>query len=140
MDVTNMDDSSQEQNQEPQNYETISIIIFATEVTLIIIGITGNTLCFAVTIKTNLGKMSSTVYLSVLAVCDNVILLWCNIIGSLMSSELWFGKDVRNVHFVFCWGIEYVDYWLSQLSSWCLVAFTVERVVAVFFPYKYEIS
>ena len=46
-----MDNSSQGQNQEPQNHETISIIIFATEVTVIIIGITGNTLCFAVTVK-----------------------------------------------------------------------------------------
>ena len=140
MNATNMDNRSQEINQEPQNYETISIITFVTEATVIIIGLIGNSLCFAVTLKTDLRKISSSVYLSVLAVCDNVILLWCCVIGNLLLSEVWLGKDLRYVHLVFCWGIEYVDYWLSQVSSWCLVAFTMERVVAALFPHRYGMS
>ena len=139
IDVANFHNGTQEHNQKPQNYETISIIIFTTEITLVILGLLGNSLCFAVTVKTNLRKMSSTVYLSVLAVCDNVILLWTNVVGSLMSYDLWLGRDVRHLHPVFCWGLEYVQYWLSQLSSWCLVAFTIERAVAVLYPHKYEL-
>ena len=137
--VTQMDNGSQEQNQEPQNYKTISIVIFTTEVTLVILGVIGNSLCFAVTVKTNLRKMSSVVYLSVLAVCDNVILLWTNVVGSLMSYDLWIGKDVRHLHIVFCWGLVYVEFWLPQLSSWCLVGFTIERAVAVLYPHRYKL-
>ena len=134
-----MDNGSQEQNQVPQNYKIISIVIFTTEVTLVILGVIGNSLSFAVTVKTNLRKMSSVVYLSVLAVCDNVILLWTNVVGSLMSYDLWIGKDVRHLHIVFCWGLGYVEYWLPQLSSWCLVAFTIERAVAVLYPHRYKL-
>ena len=131
--------SSQEQNQDPHDYKTISIVIFTAEVVLVILGVIGNSLCFALTVKTNLRKMSSVVYLSVLAVCDNVILLWTNVVGSLMSYDLWFGKDVRNLHTVFCWGLLYVEFWFPQLSSWCLVAFTIERAVAVLFPHRHDL-
>ena len=99
-----------------RNYKTISIVIFTTEITLVILGLTGNFLCFAVTVKTKLRKMSSTVYLSVLVVCDSVILLWTNVVGSLMSYDLWLGKDVRHLHLVFCWGLGYAEYWLPPVK------------------------
>ena len=137
--VTNIYSGFQEQNQEQQNYKTISIVIFTTEITLVILGLVGNSLSFAVTVKTNLRKMSFAVYLSVLAVCDNVILLWTNVVGSLMSYDLWYGKDVRHLHLFFCWSLGYAEYWLPQISSWCLVAFTIERAVAILYPQRYPL-
>ena len=136
MNVTKFDNCSEEHIEEPQNYKTISIVIFTTEVTLVILGVIGNSLCFAVTVKSNLRKMSFVIYLSILAVCDNVILLWTNVVGSLMSYDLWFGKDVRHLHIVFCWSLGYAEYFFPQVSSWCLVAFTIERTVAVLYPHR----
>ena len=135
--LTESDNWTEETKHNSKNYETTRIVIFIIEFILVILGLVGNSLCFAVTVKTNLRKMSSTVYLSVLAICDNM-LIYLTIVRTLIPSDLWLGKETTRLHVVLCLSTEYMDYWFPQLSSWCLVAFTIERAVAVLYPHRYE--
>lgn len=137
MNVTKLDNGSEETKHDSQKYETLSIVIFTIEFILVVLGLTGNSLCLAVTVKTNLRKMSSTVYLSVLAICDN-LLMYITIMRTLIPSNLWFGKDTARLNVALCLSLEFMNFWLPQLSSWCLVAFTIERAVAVLFPHRHE--
>ena len=138
MSVTELDNVTEETKDDSHNYETISIVIFTIEFILVILGFFGNSLSFAVTVKTNLRKMSSAVYLSVLALCDNMV-TYLTVVRTLLPSDLWLGKQPTSLHVALCLSTEYMDYWLPQLSSWCLVAFTIERAVAVWYPHKYAL-
>ena len=138
MNVRKLDTGTEETNHDTQNYKTISIVVFTIEFILVVLGLTGNSLCFAVTVKTNLRKMSSAVYLSVSAICDN-LLMYITIMRTLIPSNLWLGKDTARLHVALCLSLEFMNYWVSQLSSWCLVAFTIERAVAVLFPHRHEL-
>ncbi len=53
-------------------------LVFAIYTLLVATGFVGNTLLFLVTAKTSLKKLSTSVYLSVLAVSDNAVLLFSN--------------------------------------------------------------
>ena len=123
-------------NYHHDNYKTIRITIFSVEVLLLTIGLIGNSLSFLVTVKTNLRKLSTTVYLSVLSVCDNVVLLVIVLAKNILSSEILLGIDIGHIHLSLCWIYNYISYWIPQLSAWCLVAVTFERTVAVLIPHK----
>ena len=139
MNVAKLDNGTEEIKHDSQKYETLSIVIFTIEFILVVLGLTGNSLCLAVTVKTNLRKMSSTVYLSVyLSICDN-LLMYITIMRTLIPSNLWFGKDTTRLHVALCLSLEFMNFWFPQLSSWCLVAFTIERAVAVLFPHRHEL-
>ncbi|ELU00670.1 hypothetical protein CAPTEDRAFT_64377, partial [Capitella teleta] len=97
---------------------------------IIIIGLIGNTTSFVVFTSTHLRKLSSSVYLAALAVADNgfllsVFIMWTvNIDFDLHSKPGW------------CQLFVFLTYFFSFLSVWYVVAFTVERFIAVCFPFK----
>ena len=80
-----------------ENYKTVSIVVFTVEVSLVVIGLIGNSLSFAVTVKTDLRKLSTTVYLCVLAVCDNIVLLVIIIDRNILGSDLLLGRSITNL-------------------------------------------
>ena len=134
MDYTFAGNSTMDDASGGQDYKTLSNVLLVIDLSLVVIGFIGNSLSFAVTVKTELRKLSTAVYLTVLAIADNFVLLVT--LSFIMSSEYLFGVDIRDQHISLCWLTNYLPNWMTQLSAWCLVAVTMERTIAVLFPHK----
>jgi hypothetical protein len=98
--------------------------------TLIVLGTLGNCISVFVFFTTKLRKLSSSFYLAALAVSDTGFLIalfvsWLNSIG----------VPLFNTSGV-CEMDNYLIYVCSFLSAWLVVAFTVERFIAVRYPLR----
>ncbi|KAJ1525386.1 hypothetical protein ONE63_010201 [Megalurothrips usitatus] len=95
---------------------------------LVTLGSLGNCLCVIVFFSTKLKKLSSSYYLSALAISDTCALV--------SVAATWF--DLVDIPFFntegFCQLFVYMKCVCSFLSVWFVVAFTVERFVAVSYP------
>ncbi|EDW34793.1 GL12712 [Drosophila persimilis] len=93
-------------------------------------GSIGNILSVFVFFKTKLRKLSSSFYLAALAVSDTCFL------GGLFAQWLNFlNVDIYNKNY-FCQFFTFFSYLASFCSVWFVVAFTVERFIAVIYPLK----
>lgn len=121
-------------------YDGVTVTFFIGELTIyldlyivpviIVLGLIGNTCSFLVFVTTHLRSLSSSVYLSALAVSDNGFLI-CVFISWLNNVHVHLYH--RNV---WCQLFVYLTYVFSFLSVWYVVGFTVERYIAVCFPFK----
>ena len=97
---------------------------------IVMIGILGNVTCFFVFVATYLRRMSSSIYLAALSVTDALFLLttllaWMdNVKIDIYHRQGW------------CQLLTYVGFVTSFLDVWYVVSFTVERYIAVCFPFK----
>ncbi|KAL6419930.1 hypothetical protein ACFW04_011047 [Cataglyphis niger] len=96
---------------------------------IILLGLVGNLLSCVVFLKTHLKLRSSSYYLAALATADfgflmSLLLVWLN------STVGWrvFNNDG------WCETLVYISAVCSSLSVWLIVAFTVERFIAVQYP------
>ncbi|XP_045105750.1 growth hormone secretagogue receptor type 1-like [Portunus trituberculatus] len=95
---------------------------------LVTVGVTGNVASVLVLSSPKLRALSSSCYLSALAASDTgflaaLLLSWLTLVGhDLYGRPGW------------CQGIVYATYVTTFLSVWLVVAFTVERFVAVCYP------
>ena len=112
------------------------VVLLVVNAIFITFGFLGNTLSFLVTVKTDLKQLSTAVYLTTLAVTDNIVLLVTAMVHTILESNLVLGASVKSVHSALCLGISFLQYWVPQLSSWCLVAITLERTLAVLLPHR----
>lgn len=98
--------------------------------TLVLTGSIGNILSVLVFFKTKLRKLSSSYYLAALGISDTCFLL--------ISFSHWL--SLADVTFysqnIFCQFFTYFSGVCSFLSVWFVVAFTVERFIAVLYPLK----
>ena len=97
---------------------------------VVLIGLIGNTLSYAVFRGSYLRRYSSNVYLAALAWSDNIFLLCV-----LLSWTYLIGLDIYNKE-GWCQSLVYFTYVTSFLSVWYVVAFSIERYIAVCFPLK----
>ncbi|XP_021194707.2 G-protein coupled receptor 183-A isoform X2 [Helicoverpa armigera] len=98
---------------------------------LVLLGSIGNIISIYVFYATKLRLQSTSVYLSVLAVSDTLFLLnllppWLLAMG---ITDFFHRKG-------FCQIIVYGSYTSCCLSAWLVVAFTIERFVAVLYPLR----
>lgn len=94
------------------------------------IGLIGNGLSLAVFMGSYLNRYSSSVYLAALAISDSLFLV-CLLFS--YSSEV--GSDIYNTE-GWCQALTYLTYITSFLSVWYVVAFSLERYIAVCYPLK----
>jgi len=91
---------------------------------LVIVGLVVNLFCILVFAKTRLNKMLSSRHLIILASVDSAALV--------LTAMFEFKLD----HKIHCGIMTYLYYVASTMSTWCVVSFTVERFIAVYFPLK----
>lgn len=97
---------------------------------LVLTGSIGNILSVLVFFRTKLKKLSSSHYLAALGISDTCFLLlvlvnWLNVVGISLSNQ-----------YIVCEVYIYLSGVCSFLSVWFVVAFTVERFIAVLYPLK----
>jgi 7 transmembrane receptor (rhodopsin family) len=97
---------------------------------LTFVGTIGNILSVIVFSKTKLSKLSSSYYLTALAVSDT-----CFLIGAFVSWLNYVNINIYNKNY-YCQFFTYLSGLCSFLSVWFVVAFTVERFIAVLYPLK----
>lgn len=95
---------------------------------LVHLGILGNGMSVVVFFRTKLRKLSSSYYLSALAISDSIFLMALFIVWLSMVDV-----DLFNQHGS-CQLVVYITGVCSFLSVWLVLAFTIERFVAVRYP------
>ncbi|XP_052846534.1 galanin-like G-protein coupled receptor npr-9 isoform X1 [Drosophila gunungcola] len=93
-------------------------------------GSIGNILSVVVFFKTKLRKLSSSFYLAALAVSDT-----CFLAGLFAQWLNFLNVNIYNRNY-FCQFFTFSSYLASFCSVWFVVAFTVERFIAVIYPLK----
>lgn len=93
-------------------------------------GTIGNVLSVLVFVRTKLRKLSSSYYLAALSISDTVY-LFCN----LMQWTNTLNINIYNRNGP-CQVFTFVSSMCTALSAWLVVAFTVERFIAVRYPLK----
>ncbi|KAK2163009.1 hypothetical protein LSH36_87g01024 [Paralvinella palmiformis] len=96
--------------------------------TIIVMGLVGNLISFAIFIFSVLKKLSLSVYLATLAVSDCLFLLSLAVVWTDHSGLGLFHRPG------WCQVTVYVSYVCSFLSVWCIVSYTIERYIAICHP------
>jgi hypothetical protein len=97
---------------------------------LVFFGSIGNILSVIVFFKTKLRKLSSSYYLAALGISDT-----CFLLGAFASWLNYVNINIYNREY-YCQFFTYISGLCSFLSVWFVVAFTVERYIAVLYPLK----
>jgi 7 transmembrane receptor (rhodopsin family) len=97
---------------------------------LVFFGSIGNILSVIVFFKTKLRKLSSSYYLAALGISDT-----CFLLGAFASWLNYVNINIYNRQY-YCQFFTYISGLCSFLSVWFVVAFTVERYIAVLYPLK----
>lgn len=97
---------------------------------LVLVGSIGNILSVIVFFRTKLRKLSSSYYLAALAISDT-----CFLCVTFVSWLNYIDIDIYSRNY-YCQFFTYVCSLCSFLSVWFVVAFTVERFIAVLYPLK----
>ncbi|XP_055914205.1 cysteinyl leukotriene receptor 1 [Eupeodes corollae] len=129
--LTTNDTSQQHQQQYPKIIDAVAhYLTFYYTPIIVFGGSIGNILSVFVFFKTNLRKLSSSFYLAALAVSDTLYLL--------ATFASWLGYVEVNVYNrdVLCQFFVFTSSLCSFCSVWYVVAFTVERFIAVMYPLK----
>jgi hypothetical protein len=97
---------------------------------LVLLGSIGNIISVCVLFGRKLRNLSSSYYLAALGINDT-----CYLIVALISWLSYIQINIYNQKY-YCQGLTYVSGMCSFMSVWLVVAFTVERSIAVLYPLK----
>ena len=115
---------------------TEELIYLVVKMTIVLIGFLGNGLILVVMCNNAFNKTSTSVYLSALAICDNLMLFSGPLVVDIFPSGLTLNLDLRTLHLSSCWILKFLVYWSRHMSSFCLMSITMERVIAILKPHK----
>jgi len=108
----------------------------------VVCGLIGNTLSVLVFSSPEMRQMSSNVYLLALAVSDSVYLVSVFLGRLLTAIQCWYFPhvplDLRNHSQFFCVLQQYLSDLFADYSTCLILAFTVERGYAVFYPIAFK--
>lgn len=124
-------------HQEPP-LQNNSVILFSVFASLIVLGLVGNCLILIGMANNKFNKMSTSVYLAVLAALDTLTLFSGPFVLDILPSDIWLNFNVRNYSLIFCMATDYILYTSANMSSWMIVAITVERFIAIVMPHRWD--
>jgi len=121
----------------------MSIRIFiGASLTFVASGMVGNTLSVLVFSSPEMRQMSSNVYLLALAVSDSLYLVSVLLGRLLTAARCWYFSyaplDLVNHSEFFCVFQQYISDLFADYSTCLILAFTVERGYAVFYPVEFK--
>lgn len=109
--------------------EKAGVLNFYYTPILVVLGTIGNLVSVSVFYNSKLRLQSTSQYLSALAISDTVFLF--QLLPPWLNAGHWTGLFHKEG---FCQIFIYISYVTCCLSAWLVVAFTVERFVAVIYP------
>ena len=112
------------------------IVHFLAVTFLVLVGFMGNTLILVVMRNRKFDRTSTNVYLSILAICDNITLFCGSFSSRILNSDILFLVNLERVHIPLCWIWRFFIISARHMSSWCLVLITVERMIVILKPHK----
>ncbi len=101
------------------------------------IGLTGNTLSFSVMLRKQMRKTSTSIYLIILSIFDNIVLFDGIVLNILLPSPLFLEYVLVIENKATCKIITLVEYIAPHVSVWCLVLVTTERLLVIYYPHRY---
>jgi len=117
-------------------------IYFGATLAFVVIGLVGNALSMLVFSSREMQGVSSNVYLLTLAASDSCYLISVFLSKTLTTLRCWFfidsALDIVNRSDVSCVLLQYLCDLFSDNSTCVILAFTIERAVAVFKPMRYK--
>jgi len=124
-------------------HEMMSIrIYFGATLVFVVVGLVGNSLSMLVFSSREMQGVSSNVYLLTLAASDSFYLVSVFLSKTLTTLRCWYfiesELDIVNRSDVSCILLQYLSDVFSNNSTCVILAFTVERAVAVFRPMRYK--
>ena len=105
-------------------------------IVIAIVGFVGNSLSFCVMLRRQMRKTSTSVYLLVLAIFDNLVLFDGIVLHILLPSPLSLQYFLSAENTAICLFITFLEYLAPHVSVWCLVLVTTERLLVIYFPHK----
>ena len=123
-------------NVSDKNVGTIRSIYVTLMMTIVSFGFVGNALILVVMCNKSFSKTSTSVYLSVLAVSDSLMLFAGPLAVNVFPTDMSLKIDLRTVHLSTCWILKFLIYWARYFSSFCLASITVERMIVILKPHK----
>jgi len=117
-------------------------IYFGATLAFVLIGLVGNVLSMLVFSSREMQGVSSNVYLLALAASDSCYLISIFLSKTLTTLRCWYfvdsALDIVNRSDVSCVLLQYLSDLFSNNSTCVILAFTIERAVAVFQPMRYK--
>ncbi len=119
--------------QSSEHHETVLAIIVLTQVTL---GVLGNVASACVMNRREFKESSTAVYLIMLSLFDTLSLLVGPLNYAVLASKQFGGILLDDQSVFSCLVMKYLVYLFPHVSSWCLCAVTIERVLVVYWPHR----
>ena len=114
--------------------DLVDIIIGPITLAMVIIGLFGNGLSFAVMCSNSFKDHVLSIVIQTLAVCDSLYIL------TTMFMNKWFpqfvGTDVKTISIVLCRGIIGTNHISVSCSNWLVAVIALERYIVIRFPYQ----
>ena len=138
-----MDDSATASNVAMENNLTMSgdeetlpkILVASTMTPIIVLGVIGNILSLLVWVKIRRCRTSTACFLACLAIADLLSLVYGLNFWLVYVVDI----DLRFTSSFSCKFLVYLNFAAQYASAWIVVLVTVERAIAVCFPFKYKI-
>ena len=99
-------------------------------------GLIGNALVLVVMCNRRFEKTSTNIYLIVLAISDSLVLFSGPITGVILMSGVFPKFDIRIARILVCYVLKFFLYLARQLSSFCLMSITLERLIVILKPHR----
>lgn len=119
-----------EQNADYQAATTLIVWVFPL---IVLVGTIGNALSFVIMIQREMRQTPTFFYLAALAIADTVMLY-------LSALKTWIrmisGFEMLHINNFCCKFLTFLIHFSIHFSAWLIVAVTVERFLAVWFPLK----